>query len=453
MIRVKNNSQVLYTIGTLLIFLMILMPGSNMGIKIGLFFLFLFLLILKILIKGNRIEYSRKVIVWFGIYVGCGVFYAGLSLFYNNPGALNSFNVKVIEPALIMVIIGALKPNHFGYIINAYILISFFVTVYNIAFFLCINGIVIPPQFQTYFTADFINYGGLNLGLLKFSSQNISWLIYLTPMSITMNLLKNDYSEKKKNLILICAVLGVINAILSMRTAYIICICMTPFLIVVLGKVCNVEYDNQRLKKIIICGGIIVIIMMIAFRKDIAFITVGIMNKITASFSSNDVVNEYGIRDQGGAIRKEQIQDLIYTWIKKPILGWGDSANSLNIIRSEANAGAYEMNYFALLMQRGVVGFCVFWLQIYFIIYESLMIVKKKKLFMSESFSITIGLVTFLFANATNPYLDSFDRLLILFLPLALINMSFKGELANDYNIKNMNSLYITIQREKYKNE
>jgi len=146
-----------------------------------------------------------------------------------------------------------------------------------------------------------------------------------------------------------------------------------------------------------------------------------ILKKVLVSFGLEQYTNSYGVVDTGGAIRITQIKDLLNTWFHKPLLGWGVGADSLNVIRSEVH-GAYEMTYFAKLMQRGLVGIIIYIGMITWMFYKMFFFIRHN-IYKLECLYIVVGLSCMLIANGTNPYLESFDKLIILFLPLFIINI------------------------------
>ena len=80
-------------------------------------------------------------------------------------------------------------------------------------------------------------------------------------------------------------------------------------------------------------------------------------------------------------------------------------------------------------MQRGVLGIIIYitlvgWL------FKKLIYYVKKNIYKMESVYIMAGLSGILFGNATNPMLGSFDRLIILFLPLMIINVYTNREVS-----------------------
>lgn len=423
----SHSEKLICNIGGILLFTMILIPTYYMNFKILMLLLLLSLILAMNLGAGKKVVICKSVLKWFCVYIGAGIFYIILSVIHKNENPLTTLNVNVIEPFLIMLIICSIKRRHFKYIFNVMLFSIIVVEVYNIIFTLCINNIVFPVSISPFFISAYKNLGGLSLGIIKFGSSNLSWLIFLVPMFFGLSLIKGDFDRQHTFLYIVITILGVINALLCLRTAFLLCIALTPILVLIFGKICHIKIDKNRLIVVGILGLIVCCFLLVFWFEEVSYIVNGVITRVLGSFSTKSFTNQYNMIDNAGAIRMNQIEDLLKTWMKKPLLGWGDSANSMNIIRSNVS-GAYEMTYFALLMQRGIVGFAIYWGQVIWMFRKLIAIVKKKEEFVYETFGIMIGLSAFLIANATNPYLQSFDRLIILFLPLALINMDVKKE-------------------------
>lgn len=96
----------------------------------------------------------------------------------------------------------------------------------------------------------------------------------------------------------------------------------------------------------------------------------------------------------------------------------GDGAEVLNSSRA---GSIYELSYLQILMQRGILGL-ILYMGCFLSIIKKAIIQYKKDKNNSFIFASTVGLITILIANATNPYLMSFDHSYIIFWNLMLIN-------------------------------
>lgn len=414
-IKLKSFCIMLFT------FLVLFTPTEFKIIKAGILFIFCIYFLLAInsyLNKKVRRLVDKNVLCWILIYVSTSLFFTLISIFYNNTGALNFFGVNIVWPIIYTIVFITLgrDERYVKFIHKTIIITGTIIGFYSIIFSLRVNGIL-PFQFLDNLPFIRSNLGGINLGFVKYTSENISSLMFIVPYCfITFIMSKN---RKEKTLSLITVILGAICALLSLRTAFILVIALTPIVFIIILLILKIEnYKKHLIKTMYITLGILVAIFV--FSKITGYDTSAIAVKVQSSFNfskSSGVIDN----DPGANIRVAQMKDLIETWKLKPIFGWGDGADSLNVVRSNIE-GVYELSYFALLMQRGIIGISIFFVQI---LWLYIMLIKLTKNYTTWSFvsiSTLVGLTCFLIANATNPYLYNFDRLFILFYPLYIIN-------------------------------
>lgn len=413
--KINVNNFIIKNLIFILVFLMMFSATENMKIKMGITFLLLIFCGFYILANIRVLNVHRGVLIWFMIFIFAGVFYTCLSIINMNKQPTNFFNVYVVGPIIYFMFIISIKKEHLKFINKVVIIALLAILGYNILFALVINRLLLLNA-ESGFRYVQANYGGLDLGFIKITSQNISWLLFCIPFFLAKFMLLGE----RRNTFLVVIVLlgGGLNAILTARTAYILGIAITPA-IVIIGAI----FTKTKLNILHIFQGLFIITFLIVVSEMVGVIDFElILQKVLKSFSSDAVINQYGVVDNGGNIRYEQLRDLLYTWMHRPLLGWGDAASSLNVVRSDTSAGSYELTFVALLMQRGIVGFSLFWAQIAWVYFKGIRIIKQRGTLSELMFCTLAGYTVFLLANATNPYMYSFDRLFILFYPLLLIN-------------------------------
>jgi hypothetical protein len=126
--------------------------------------------------------------------------------------------------------------------------------------------------------------------------------------------------------------------------------------------------------------------------------------------------------DGGGTERRQQLIALSNGWLERPFWGAGLGASVLGSIRSETMPWSYELYYLSLLYQTGVVGFVAYAAGVAWIFWKSIAIIREGGELGRLMIPTLVGCAGFLIATATNPYLDRFDGLWVLFLPLAIVN-------------------------------
>jgi hypothetical protein len=126
--------------------------------------------------------------------------------------------------------------------------------------------------------------------------------------------------------------------------------------------------------------------------------------------------------DGGGTERRQQLIALSNGWLGRPFWGAGLGASVLGSIRSETMPWSYELYYLSLLYQTGMVGFVAYSAGVAWIFWKGIKIIREGGALGRIMIPMLVGCTGFLIATATNPYLDRFDGLWVLFLPLAVIN-------------------------------
>jgi hypothetical protein len=126
--------------------------------------------------------------------------------------------------------------------------------------------------------------------------------------------------------------------------------------------------------------------------------------------------------DAGGTERRQQLIALSNGWLNRPFWGAGLGASALGSIRSETMPWSYELYYLSLLYQTGIVGFVAYAGGIAWIFRQGIKIIREGGELGRLMIPMLVGCAGFLIATATNPYLDRFDGLWVLFLPLAIVN-------------------------------
>ncbi|MCI9595221.1 MAG: hypothetical protein HFG51_14040 [Lachnospiraceae bacterium] len=401
--------KIIKIIITVLLFFMIVFNCRYMEIKYFLVGILSIMALVKALSEKTKI--NLYIIKWIFFYIGCGILATLVSMFNNNKNALIFINVTIFEPSIYFLLI-INSGKYISYIKKLLFVDTIVIISANLIAGILFNlGLAVPEIFGV--TA---NYGGVTGGFIKTTSLTIPILMSLIPLYMAM------YSLEKEKKYLYISIGGILCAIMSMRTVFLLIIMFTPMIIMLMKILCGID----RRKFCVSINGmivatisvfVIVVIISVKWNAIIGLIK-SIITKIIISFEDGVYINEFGVIDPGGQIRRRQIKDLIYTWKFKPLLGWGDGAEVLNSSRA---GSIYELSYLQILMQRGILGL-ILYMGCFLSIIKKAIIQYKKDKNNSFIFASTVGLITILIANATNPYLMSFDHSYIIFWNLMLIN-------------------------------
>jgi hypothetical protein len=132
---------------------------------------------------------------------------------------------------------------------------------------------------------------------------------------------------------------------------------------------------------------------------------------------------DFGDPDNLSAARRaEQFNALIGEWKSSPFIGFGHGSNA-HSAPGDVIPWAYELQYIALLFQTGILGMLVYGSAVAWLMYQVVRLSRKYADLAVLMLPALVGLVCFLIANATNPYLSKFDYLWVIFLPVGLVNI------------------------------
>lgn len=128
----------------------------------------------------------------------------------------------------------------------------------------------------------------------------------------------------------------------------------------------------------------------------------------------------------GAIIRSNQIHALVHQISLSPVFGHGLGYIIPQCIRAEQQPWRFEMTYFAMAIDIGLLGVFVF-----FIIYVRWMFgAIRANLDRSDSFPLLGGSLFFLICAASNPYILAVEYLWIFFIPYLLVQIQSENLLA-----------------------
>jgi O-antigen ligase len=142
----------------------------------------------------------------------------------------------------------------------------------------------------------------------------------------------------------------------------------------------------------------------------------GLLNRLVEGFQFSD--------DLGAILRREQYTALLNGWANTPFFGAGLGAVAEGSIRSPEMPWSYELYFLSMLFHTGIVGIAAYATGIGWIVFHGLRIVRRDPALRLYMVPVLVGMICFLIASNTNPYLAKFDYLWIIFLPVAIINHS-----------------------------
>lgn len=412
--KIKNISNLFILT---LLFFQCVFPFQYTFIKVGLLGGIIFFFLIQI-IATKKLHVNKKVFLWFLVYEFMNFLSIIVSMVRLQKTPLQGFSVNLVWPVVYFIILEQLYDRSLLKKIPIVLAaITSIACIYNFYYILLVNK-VIPNILHISYPLAKINLGGINIGFLKIFSPNITNLIFLGAFCVSYFIC----SYNKVNKFFIACITGLIfiNVFFTMRTAFIISIGLAVILTVAL--LLYLKEFKFKLKDVL-KGVIIIALLTVLFNKQ----ALVILDKVKYSFTGKTAITT-SAEDLGSTIRMEQLKGLIKDWVNYPIIGSGNGVNSKYVVRSESS-GVYELTYIAMLFQRGLVGVSIYFTLVVGILFS---LIKRLKNNRSEIYILIPTIVAFcsiIFANATNPYIEAFDHLWMLFFPLVILNLTSHNNL------------------------
>ena len=396
----------------LLFGLSIIFPAALQVFKVGL----LAILLLVVSLAYYRDETCVR--WWVGTFM-LAFFFAVVGLIWSlygqlvgNPGATRVLTVMVAYPILFAFLSGLLKPGDFKKlgVSLKYLLLVLVLSqlVYLLSAYGLDYGFIQSLYERLYGEVAVVDKGE---DYLLFTLPSVSSLLFLIPF-LTVFILTNKRFELGWFVVLLVAIVVVL---LTGRRAFFL-----SFIISILFILMLIFVSKNRLR--------MRVSIRLFFLSSIFLVAMGMA--ISAGFINLDAFVDQLLSskdfsyDASNIERVNQFLALMGGFVESPLVGQGAGA-AASYIRSPEQPWAYELFYVALLFQYGLLGFLVYVMGVLFILYELISLYFVDKITDENRVVILAflaGLMSFLVATSTNPYLAKFDYMWVLFTPVALIN-------------------------------
>ncbi|NLR78612.1 O-antigen ligase family protein [Chitinophaga eiseniae] len=413
--------QIFVYLGALLLSLMLFAPYKLLPIKAVLIVCILVAISARIFLRKNT-GLSRPVMIWFCIFILYGLFFTITALLIEGnviSYIFRSATVNIVWPILYLFFVtGVQKRYVIDVLYKTMIYAALLIGLYCISATLMMLGFlpqVIPLDMVDMATdPDNDNYQ-------KIVIPSATALIFLIPYVLTLIIFLKQLPFKiNKILLYITFIVGVVAVVFTARRILILNILLTPIFVWIFLKLGKVKVDavfRRHVKKMLLyfVGGIIIIGIVLNFFELVDF--TALSNVFFAGFNFDT-----SSAGESPYLRALQFNGLLKSWLDYPILGQGHGTASHYIIRSQETPWIYELSYLALLFQTGLVGILIYGYLLFWIFYKGISIMKISNTYTYYVLPVLVGALSFLLANATNPYLQSYENMWAIFLPIMVIN-------------------------------
>ncbi|HHV75500.1 MAG TPA: hypothetical protein GXX41_12875 [Thermoanaerobacterium sp.] len=401
--------------GYILFFMMLFVPTVYQPIKAVLLALVLTVICLSALIK-KKISLHPLILLWILFITSVGLFFILRGLIYGAPGALRVGTVYVLWPLVYMILVAGISNiTMLENIIRVLTIAAIAICIYSFSYIFYAIGWL--PSYL-YIPINLGQAIGFYSGYIEYNLYNISSLIFLVPFFIAALITwpKNIKMPVSRFWLWIGFLLGVSLVFLSGRRALILVTVLSPIITLFFRFFSShkIKLANRKVVVKTFVTTFILVLVILFFLNYVYGINISVL--VDIFFEGFDFQ-----RSPSALARKTQFFALLDGWSQHPLLGAGHGAG-VAYKRSIEQPWAYELFYIALLYQTGIIGFIIYISAVIWIFWYSIHIIKSNLFLSFLIIPVLVGMVCFLIANATNPYLGKYDYLWVIFLPAAFIN-------------------------------
>lgn len=404
-------------LGSLLFFLMLFLPASYQPIKAALLAVVLAAITVQALHRG-RLTLHRAILLWTLLSVATGLFFLLRGVTRGAPGAIEVGRVYALWPLVYMILIAgiAATPAALPNIMRVLVVATIAIGVYGASYILHMVGVLPDALYLPLEQNQRISFYA---GWVEFNIDSLASLLFLVPFIVSALMTwPKAQTVISRRWLWIALFTGVALAAMSARRALLLVIAVSPLFTLVLRQLLpKAEKRDSRalVLHFLVVGGVALfgLALTLHFLFGLSFGPVADMFKRGFAFGSY-------VR---GVERRDQFFNLLNGWLQVPILGSGHGGVAPGWARSQEQPWAYELSYFALLFHTGLVGFLIYAAGVSWIVTRSLRIIREGNRLGLCMLSVLVGTVSFLIANGADPYLEKYDYMWVIFLPVAIINI------------------------------
>jgi hypothetical protein len=402
--------------GYLLFFLMLFVPTSYQIIKAPLLLLSAGAVAFAALRRG-WLPLNPSVVRVLVVNVVAGLLFIGIGLVNGTPGALAVSTVYCVWPVMMTVLVAGISERRLASLFRILVFAAIAIELYIFSYVLTQSG-MLPQRF--YVPLDDNHGMSIENGTVEVSFPSSASLVFLVPFAWAVLMTWPDRERLPTRRIYVWAALalGIAYTFLSGRRAILLTFALAPFIAV--GLWCLLEPGLRRRARRRIAQVVVVASLLGMGMFGILQVRFGLdPQAMYASFASGF---DFGANEDS-AVRKEQFVAMMREWRDSPVVGLGHGAAARESVRSFEFPWSYELSYVALLFHTGVAGVAVYSLSVLWIYAMGFRILRSGGPLAVYMLPALTGLTCFLIANATNPYLEKYDFMWVIFFPVSIINL------------------------------
>jgi hypothetical protein len=382
----------------LALFMIVLFPTQLAAVKIMILAIYAPLRILSLQGAG-RLVFDRYNTLIPLFYASVGAVYCYYGLLAGTPGAVAVSTVHVAYPLLLGFLAGTCSLDESKKIVRLLQLLLGLASLLIVAVFaLKLTGHKNIPLFDD----SNASFGG---GYTKLSFPLLSVLNFSVPFMLFSFLFRAGM--KFGPLFYLVLIVTILDSIVTGRRGTWVVLLLSLFSLTFFARF---RFSNLLILLLLIGAGVSLAFYFGGLRLDI------LADRMQAGFQFTTLA------DQGSAFaRGAQFKSLMAGFADSPIFGHGlgSTAVKYGSLRSHDLPWAYELSYVYGLYSMGALGVMLYGAGIAWI---GLQLFRLSRIAQTARYSTPVlaGFAGFLIANATNPYLEKFDYMFVIFIPYAL---------------------------------
>ncbi len=416
----SSNTYLIFFINLSLLFSLIF-PTRLVSIRGAFFIVISIYLLLKY--KSFKPSLSNGVFNWSLICIFQVIISTLIGIINNNPGVTALLRIYLFFPLLFNLFIAFNKDIRILDNLQKILVIGFIINALTLIILLSLD--IMGLRSLTNIFRDFLDYRGsidlsnlgVNLGYNIISGPSFVFMYgyFISKFLIGSSIFFKNNRDKYLNIILL--LLSIILIFFSGRTGFWLgAFTSTVFTIFILLRL-----GILKIKRIINYKSAIFLIFMIIIINLIFNLIEADLSKITDGLLSS--FNLFDPTNLGSYKRYLAFKKLTGIWQSSPIFGQGLGVASEPPTVVTKQPFSNELQYLLNLANFGIFGFTIHASFVFWIFSRLIFFSKESVLNAYKLIPLSSGLLGFLAANATNPYITKFDFLWTIFLPLGYINL------------------------------
>jgi hypothetical protein len=411
----RAGGWLLRATGYTLFFLMLFLPTAYQPIKGALLGLTVVGIVMAAAVTG-RFPLAPGIALGALGYSALGLASVIKGLTGGAPGALAMFNVYVMWPLVYtLLVVGASFPGVLRGLTRVTVCAALAISLYSIIFVLREAGYWPSALYYAFDQGQAIGFHGT---YVEFGLYSTTTLLFLVPYLVgALFVFPKAHAPVSRPMLWLTMVLSFTTVLLSGRRALLLLVPLAPVLALLFRAWLSVtrKRESRRLVRRVGWAALAMALVLIVIMTAIGGMApAGFVDMVASGFRFNsDVV---------AMSRRDQFLALVNGWLQQPLFGSGHGAPVRDVIRSPEVPWAYELTYLALLYHTGIVGFLAYSAGLFWTFLKSRQIARTGWPQAPYLVATLVGTASFVLANATNPYLEKYDSIWVLFLPIAFIN-------------------------------